>query len=243
MANRWGNNANSDKLYFLGLQSHWDGECSHKIKRCLLLGRKAMTNLDSIWKSRDITSPTKVHLVNTMVFPAVINGCESWTIKKAECRRIDARRSKQSILKEISAECSLEGLMLKLQYFGHLMRRADSFEKDLNIGKDWMQVEKGMTEDEMVGWHHRLDKYEFEQAPGDGEGQGSLVCCSPWGRKDWTQLSDWTELNWNINIRTQCTIGKWKSPSLLWCRKWDRDKFPGGRIHSRILAPYRLNLN
>ena len=116
-------------------------------------------------------------------------------------------------------------------------------EKDLNVGKDWRQVEKGMTEDEMVGWHHRLDGHEFEQAPGDGEGQGSLVCCSPWGRKDWTQLIDWTELNWNINIWTQCTIGKWKSPSLLWCRKWGRDKFPGGRIHSRILAPYRLNLN
>ena len=130
-----------------------DGDCSHEIKRCLLLGRKAMTNLDSIFKTRDMTLPTKVHLVKAIVFPVVMYGCESWTVKKAEGRRIDAfelwcwrrllrvpwtaRRSNQSILKEISPECSLEGLMLKLklQYFGHLMRRADSFEKTLTLGK------------------------------------------------------------------------------------------------------------
>ena len=130
-----------------------DGDCSHEIKRHLLLGRKVMTNLDSIFKSRHITLPTKVRLVKVMVFPVVIYGCESWTVKKAECQRIDAfelwcwrkllrvpwtsRRSKQSILKEISPGCSLEGLMLKLklQYFGHLMRRADSLEKTLMVGK------------------------------------------------------------------------------------------------------------
>ena len=130
-----------------------DGDCSHEIKRRLLLGRKVMTNLDSILKSRDITLPTKVHLVKAMVFPVVMCGCESWTIKKAEHRRTDAlelwcwrrllrvpwtaRRSNQSILKEISPECSLEGLMLKLklQYSGHLMRRADSLEKTLMLGK------------------------------------------------------------------------------------------------------------
>ena len=130
-----------------------DGDCSHEIKRRLLLGRKVMTNLDSILKSRDITLPTKVHLVKTMIFPVVMYGCESWIVKKAERRKIDAselwswrrflrvpwtaRRSNQSILKEISPECSLEGLMLKLklQYFGHLMRRADSFEKTLMLGK------------------------------------------------------------------------------------------------------------
>ena len=130
-----------------------DGDCSHEIKSHLLLGRKVMTNLDSILKSRDITLPTKVHLVKAMVFPVVMYGCESWTVKKAEPRRIDAfelwcwrrllrvpwtaRRSNQSILKEISPGCSLEGLMLKLklQYFGHLMRRADSFEKTLMLGK------------------------------------------------------------------------------------------------------------
>ena len=129
-----------------------DGECSHEIKRHLLLGRKVMTNLDSILKSRDITLSTKVHLVQAMVFPVVIYGCESWTVKKAEHRRIDAfelwcwrrllrvpgtaRRSNQPILKEISPGCSLEGLMLnlKLQYLGHLMRRVDSLEKTLMLG-------------------------------------------------------------------------------------------------------------
>uniref|UniRef100_A0A4W2IQ06 Reverse transcriptase domain-containing protein n=1 Tax=Bos indicus x Bos taurus TaxID=30522 RepID=A0A4W2IQ06_BOBOX len=130
-----------------------DGDCSHEIKRHSFLGRKAMTNLDSILKSRDITLPTKVHLVKAMVFPVVMYGCERWTIKKAEHQRIDAfelwcwrrllkvpwtaRRFNQSFLKEISPGCSLEGLMLKLQYFSHLMRRGDSFEKkDPDIGKD-----------------------------------------------------------------------------------------------------------
>ena len=138
---------------FLSSKITADGDCSHEIKRYLLLGRKVMTNLDSILKSRDITLPTKVRLVKAMVFPVVMYGCESWTIKKAERRRIDAfelwcwrrllrvswaaRRSNQSILKEISPGYSLEGLMLKLklQNFGHLMRRADSFEKTLMLGK------------------------------------------------------------------------------------------------------------
>ena len=156
-----------------------DGDCSHDIKRRFLLGRKVMTNLDSILKSRDITLPTKVHLVMSMVFPVVMYGCESWTVKKAEHRRIDAfelwccrrllrvpwtaRRSNQFIIKEISPECSLEGLMLKLklQSFGHLMRRADLFKRPwcwerLNAGGD------RDTEDEMVRWHHRLNGHEFE---------------------------------------------------------------------------------
>ena len=138
---------------FLGSKITTDGDCSHEIKRRLLLGRKVMTKPDSILKSRDITLSTKAHLVKAMVFPVVMYGCESWTIKKAECRRIDAfelwcwrrllrvpwtaQRSKQSILKEISPACSLEGLILrlKLQYFGHLMRRSDSFEKTLMLGK------------------------------------------------------------------------------------------------------------
>ena len=137
---------------FLGSKITADGDCSHEIKRRLLLGRKVMTNLDSIFKSRDITLPTKVHLVKAMVFPVVTYGYESWTVKKAERRRTDAfelwcgrrllrvpwtaRRSNQSILKEISPGCSLEGLMLrlKLQYLGHLMRRADSLEKTLMLG-------------------------------------------------------------------------------------------------------------
>ena len=137
---------------FWGSKITIDGDCSHEIKRCLLLGRKVTTNLDSMFKNRDVTLPTKVHLVKAMVFPVVINGCESWTIKKAEYQRIDAfelwcwrrllrvpwtaRRSNQSILNEISPGCSLEGLMLrlKLQYFGHLMQRVDSLEKTLMLG-------------------------------------------------------------------------------------------------------------
>ena len=140
-------------LLFLGSKITADGDCSHEITRCLLLGRKAMTNLDSILKNRDITLLTKVHLVKTMVFPVVMYGCESWTIKKTEHWIIDgfelwcwgrllkvpwmARRSNQSILKEISPEYTLEGLMLKLklQHFGHLMRRTDSLEKTLILGK------------------------------------------------------------------------------------------------------------
>ena len=148
-----GNSGNSDRLYFGGSKITADGDCSHEIKRHLFLGRKAMINLDSILKSRDITLPTKVHLVKAMVFPVVMSGCESWTLKKAECWRIDAfelwywrrllrvpwttRRSNQSILKEISPEYSLEGLMLKLkpQNSGYLLRRSDSLEKTLMLGK------------------------------------------------------------------------------------------------------------
>ena len=157
MANRWGNNGNGERLYFLfffgggGSKITADGDCSHGIKRHLLLGRKVMTHLVSILKCRDITFPTKVHLVKTMVFPVVMYGCESWTIKKSEHRIIDAfklqywrrllrvpwtvKRSNQSILREVSPEYSLEGLMLKIQYFGHLMWRADSLEKALVLGK------------------------------------------------------------------------------------------------------------
>ena len=139
-------------LFWGGSKITADGDCSHEIKRRLLFGRKVMTNLDNIWKSRDITLPTKVRLVKAMVFPVVMDGCEGWTAKKAEHRRIDAfelwcrrrllrvpwttRRSNQSILKEISPGVSLEGMMLKLklQYFGHLMRRVDSLEKTLMLG-------------------------------------------------------------------------------------------------------------
>ena len=155
-----------------------DGDCSHEIRRRLLLGRNVMTNLDSILKSRDITLPTKVCLVKPMVFPVITYGCESWTLKKAECPRIDAfelwcwrrllrvpwtaRRSNQSILKEISPEYSLKGLMLKLklQYFGHLMQRTDSLLKILILGKIEGRRRRGdgggegETVDEMVGWHH-----------------------------------------------------------------------------------------
>ena len=152
MGNRWGDSGNSVRLHFLGSKITADGVCSHEIKRRLLLGRKVLTNLDSLLKSRDITLPTKVRLVKAMVVPVVMYGCESWTMKKAERQRIDAfelwcwrrilrvlwtaRRSNQSILKEISPGYSLEGLMLKLklQYFGHLMWRVDSLEKTLILG-------------------------------------------------------------------------------------------------------------
>ena len=151
---------------FLGCKITADSDCSHEIKRCLLFGRKVMTNLDSILKSRDITLPTKVHLVKAMVFPVVMYGCESWSVKKAERQRIDAfevwcwrrllrvpwiaRRLNQSILKEISSEYSLKGLMLKLQYFGHLMQSADSLEKTLMLGKiEGKRRRKGQGRD---GW-------------------------------------------------------------------------------------------
>ena len=151
MANRWGNSGNGDRLFLGGSKITVDGDCSHEIKRHLLLGREVITNLDSILKSRDITLPIKVCLVKAMVFPVVVYACESWTVKKAE-RQIDAfelwcwrrllrvpwtaRRSNQSILKEINPGISLEGMMikLKLQYFGQLMQRVDSLEKTLMLG-------------------------------------------------------------------------------------------------------------
>ena len=149
MANRWGKSGNSDRFYFLGLQNH----CSHEIKRHLFLGKKAMTNLDSALEIRDVTLPTKVHVVKAMVFPVVMYGCDSWTIKKTEHQRTDAfklwcwrrllgvpwtsRRSNQSTLKNINPEYSLEVLVLKLmlQYSGHMIQRAESLEKTLMLGK------------------------------------------------------------------------------------------------------------
>ena len=182
---------------FLGSKIIVDSDCTDEIKRCLLLGRKAMTNLDSILKSRGITLLTKVHIVKAMVFPVVMYGCESWTIKKGEHRRNDAfklccwrrllrlpwtaRRSNQPVLKEINPEYSLEWLILqlKLQYFGHLMWRADSLEKTLMLGKI-----EGRRRQQRMRWHHWLSGHEFEQTPGNSEGQGSQVCCSPWGCKE-----------------------------------------------------------
>ena len=172
--------------------------------RLLLLGRKTMTNLDSVLKRRDITLPTNVHLVKAMVFPVVIYGCESWTTKKAEHWKIDAfelwcwrrflrvpwtaRRSNQSILKEISPKYSLEA---EAPIFWPPDAKSQLIGKDPDAGKDWRQEEKGLTEDKMVGWHQWLNGHEFEQTSGDGEGQRSLVSCSP-SDQSRTQLSDWT---------------------------------------------------
>ena len=193
-----------------------DGDCSHEIRRHLHLGRKVMTNLDSIFKSRDITLPTKVHLVRAMVFPIAMYGCESWTAKKAECRRIDAfelwcwrrllrvpwteRRSNHSILKEISPGCSLEGMMLKLklQYFGHLMRRTASLEKTLMLGgiggrrrrgRQRMRCLDGITDSMDMGLDGLREMVMDREA--------CLACCSPWGCKE----SDTTERQNNKHIK------------------------------------------
>ena len=185
---------------FLVSQIIVNGDCSYEIQRCLLLGRQAMTNLDSILKTRDVTLPTKVCLVKSMVFPIGMYGCESWTIKKAEHQRMDtfklwwgrrllrvpctARRPNQSILKEISPEYSLEGLMLKLQYFGHLMQRADSLEKTLML---WKTEGKGRRGWQRMRWLDSITDSNFWwiwENSGRCEGQGSLVCCSSWGCKE-----------------------------------------------------------
>ena len=199
---------------FGGYKTTADGDCSHEIKRCLLLGRNVMTNLDSIFKSRDITLPTKIHLVKAMVFPVVMYGCESWPIKKAEHRRIAAfelwcwrrllrvpwteKRFRQSILKEISPGCSLEGLMLKLklQYFGHLMRRADSFEKTLMLGKIEDRKIRGCQRNRWLdGIIDSMDMSfgnlrEFVMVRESSRAVPHGVA------KSQTGLSDWIELNW-----------------------------------------------
>ena len=200
---------------FLGSKITADGDCSHEIKRHLLLGRKVMSNLDSIFKSRDITLSTKVRLVQAMVFPMVMYGCKSWTVKKAERRRIDAfelwcwRRLESPLdCKEIQpVHC--EGDQ-PWDFFGGNDAKAETpvlwpphvkswlIGKDSDARRDWGQEEKGTTEDEMAGWHHWLDGCESGWTPGVGDGQGGLVCCNSWGHEesDMTERLNWTELNW-----------------------------------------------
>ena len=200
------------------------------------IGRKATTNLDSILKSRDITSLTKVHIVKAVVFPIVIYGCESWTIKKAECWRIDAfklwcwrrllrvpwsaRRPNQPILKVISPAISLEGMMLKLKTPVLWPPHAKSWliGEDSDGGRDWGQEEKGTTEDQMAGWHQRLDGRESEWTPGVGDGQGGLVCCDSWGHRvghAWATELNWTELRVR---RGNGGVREWQLKGFfLWC--------------------------
>ena len=212
-----------EAFIFLSSKFTVDGDCSHEIKRCLLLGRKVMTNIDSILKGRDITLSTKVHLVKAMVFPVVMYGCESWTIKKSERRKADAfqlwcwrrffrvpwtaRRSNQSILKKISHEYSLEGLMLKLQYFGHLMWRTDSFEKTLMLGK----IEEGGEADDRGwdGWMSSPTEWTWVWInSGTWWWIGRPGMLQPMGTQKVGQ--DWaTELNWTYTPRVAGTAGLW----------------------------------
>ena len=195
---------------FGGSKIMTDGDCSREIKRCLLLGRKSLTNLDSILKNRDITLLAKVCLVKAIVFPVVVYGCASWTIRKAECRRIDAFELWCWRTLENPLDCKeIQSVNPKGNYFWVFIGRTDAeipilwspeaknglTGKDPDAGQDWKQEENGTTEDKMVGWHYQLDGHEFEQAPGVGDGQGSLACCSPWGCKESDRTErDWTEL-------------------------------------------------
>ena len=219
MANRWGYSGNSDGLYFLGSKITAGGDCSHEIKRRLLLGRRVMTNLVSIFKSRDVTLPTKVHLVKAMVFPVVMYGCESWDCEEGwvpknwcfwtvvlektlesplDCKEIQPVHSKGNqswvFIGRTDAEAETPVLWpphVKSWLIG----------KDSDAGRDWGQEEKGTTKDEMAGWHHWLDGHEFEWSPEVGNGQGGLTCCNSWScrvRHDWATELNWTE--WSLLI-------------------------------------------
>ena len=207
-----------------------DGDCSHEFKRCLLLGKKVMTNLDSMLKSRDISLPTKVHLVKAMVFPVVMYGCESWTVKKAE-------QLKNWCFWTVVLEKTLESPLdcEKIQpihpkgdqswvFIGRTDAEAETpilwprdakswlIGKDPDAGKDWRWEEKGMTEDEKVGWHHWLNGHEFESTPGVGDGREAWRAAVHGVIKSWTRLSNWTELNvwmWELDHKESWVPKKW----------------------------------
>ena len=211
MANRWETMETVTDFIFLGSKITADDDCSREIKRCLLLARKVMTNLDSILKCRGITVLTKVHLVKAMVFSVVRYGCESWTYKECWAPKnwcfwtVVLEKTLESPL----ACEEIQPIHPKGNQSGIFIGRTDTeaetpiiwppdaknwlTRKDPDAGKDWRQEEKGMTEDEMVGWHHWLNGHEFEQALGVGDGQGSLACCSLWGCKE-SDMTEW--LNW-----------------------------------------------
>ena len=234
---------------FLGSKITADGDFRHEIKRHSLLGRKVMTNLDSILKSRDITLSTKVRLGKAMIFPVVMYGCKSWTIKKDEHRRIDifelwcwrsllrvpwtARKSNQSILKEIQPVYPKGDQ--SWVFIGRTYVEAETpmlwppdvksslIWKDSDAGKDWGQKEKGMTEDEIVGWHHRLNGPGFVWTPGVGDWQGGLACCGSWGCKesDTTQWLNWTEVKCWLEIpknKSICLSGWHVLEDMRWTR-------------------------
>ena len=199
---------------FLGSKITADGDCSHEIKRRILFGRKATTNLDSILKKRDITLPTKVRLLEAMVFPVVMYGCASWTIKKHECVRIDAfelwcwRRLLSPLdckeIKPVNPKGNKFWILTggtDVEAEAPTLWRSNAnsqfIGKDADAGKDWKWEEKGMRENEMVGWHHLLNGHEFEQVLGDGEGQGGLECCSSSGRKE-LDITEQLNKKWQI---------------------------------------------
>ena len=229
MVNRWGNIVNSVRLYFGGSKITADGDCSHEIKRCLLLGRKVMTNLDSLVKSRAITLPTKVCLVRAMFFLVVMYGWWELDYKESWAPKI---RCLWTVVLEKTLESPLDCKEIKPVipkgnqswiFIGKTDAEAETviiwppdaknwcIGKDLDAGKDW-RWEKGTTEDEMVGWHHHFNGHEIEQDPGVGDGQGSLACCSPWGLKQ-SETTEW--LNWTEEKKNCLPQRIWNSASRL----------------------------
>ena len=213
MVNRWGKVEMMTDFIFLSSKITSDNDCSHEIKRRLLLARKSRTNLENILKSRYIALPTKISIVKAIVFPVVMYICEGWTIKKFECWRCFPTVVLEETL-ESPLDCKeIQPVHPKGNQSWIFIGRTDAeaetpilwpldvknwlIGKDLDAGKDWRQEEKGMTENEMVGWHHWFNEHEFAQAPGGGDRHGSLACYSPWGHKE----SDMTEqLNWTGGV-------------------------------------------